>query len=208
MSVTQSLSKSISVTRQRTVVALLAVVGLAACTTQPAPLYPELSYNHIPPIVLGVAEIQIISANSAKNTAAGIRHVEGEMPVSPETALRAWARDRLRANGVSGIAKFVIETASVTETDLKKTPGFKGLVTKDQSHRYDSMVRATVTLEGVPRVTQAFAQAEVSRSQSIAEDATINQREQIWFNLTEATMKDFDPIMAQSIRKHLADFVR
>lgn len=201
-------AKSIFKARRRVALSLLAVVGLAACATQPAPQYPELSYNHIPPILLGVAEIQIISANSATNTAAGVKHVEAQMPTAPEAALRAWARDRLKANGVSGVAKFVIETASVTETDLKKTKGFKGLITKDQSHRYDSQVRATLKLEGVPRVTQAFAQAEVSRSQSIAEDATINDREQLWFNLTEATMKDFDPIMAQSIRKHLADFVR
>ena len=190
---------------RRLTLSLLAVVGLAACSTQPAPKYPELTYTHMPKIALGVAEIQVVSATSKTS---GAKHVEAEMPVSPETALRAWARDRLQANGVSGVAKFVIENASVTETDLKKTPGLKGLVTKDQSQRYDSKIRATVTLEGVPRVTQAFAQAEVSRGQSIAEDATINERDQLLFDLTEATMKDFDPIMAASIRKHLADFVR
>lgn len=195
-------------TLRRFTLSLVAIIGLAACTTPPAPKYPELTYSHMPKISLGVAQIEIISANSTSATAAGVKHVEALMPVSPEAALRAWARDRLQANGVSGVAKFVIETASVTETDLKKTPGFKGLVTKDQSHRYNSQVRATLKLEGVPRVTQAFAQAEVSRSQSIAEDATINEREQLWFNLTEATMKDFDPIMAASIRKHLADFIR
>jgi hypothetical protein len=190
---------------RRLTLSLLAVVGLAACSTQPAPKFPELTYTHMPKIVLGVAEIQVVNATS---TTSGAKNVEAQMPVSPETALRAWARDRLQANGVSGVAKFVIEDASVTETDLIKTPGLKGLVTKDQSERYDSKIRATLKLEGVPRVTQAFAQAEVSRGQSIAEDATINERDQLLFDLTEATMKDFDPIMAASIRKHLADFVR
>lgn len=184
---------------------LLAVVVIAGCTRPPAPQYPEITFTHIPPIVLGVERIEIIDASAPKT---GATHVEQQMPVSPETALRAWARDRLRANGVSGVAKFVIESASVTETDLKKTEGLKGLVTKDQAERYDAHVRATLSLEGVPRVTQAFAQADVSRAQTIAEDASINDREQLWFNLTEATMKDFDPIMAKSIRTHLADFVR
>lgn len=192
-------------TLRRFALSLIIMVSLAACTTPPAPQYPDLTFTHIPPIVLGVERIEIINAASPT---AGATHVEAQMPVSPEAALRAWARDRLQANGVSGVAKFVIEKASVTETDLKKTEGLKGLVTKDQSHRYDSNVRATLSLEGVPRVTQAFAQAEVSRAQTISEDASINDREQIWFNLTEATMKDFDPIMAASIRKHLADFVR
>lgn len=190
---------------RRLTLSLFAVAGLAACSTQPAPQFPELTYSHMPKIVLDVAEIQIVNEASATS---GAKHVEAQMPVSPETALRAWVRDRLQANGVSGVAKFVIENASVTETDLQKTPGLKGLVTKDQSQRYDSRIRATLKLEGVPRVTQAFAQAEVSRGQTIAEDATINERDQLLFNLTEATMKDFDPIMAASIRQHLADFVR
>lgn len=205
MRVAKKLPKSFSKTLRCLTLSLIAVMGLAACSTQPAPKYPELTYNHMPKIILGVAEIQVVS--EAIQTS-GATHVEAQMPVSPETALRAWARDRLQANGVSGVAKFIIEKASVTETDLKKTKGLKGLVTKDQSQRYDSKIRATIKLEGVPRVTQAFAQAEVSRSQSIVEDATINDREQLWFTLTEATMKDFDPIMSASIRKHLADFVR
>ena len=205
MRVIKNFSKKIPTTLRYVTLSLVAILGLAACSTQPAPQYPELTYNHMPKIVLGVAEIQIVSMATQTS---GAKHVEVQMPVSPETALRAWARDRLQANGVSGVAKFIIETASVTETDLKKTKGLKGLITKDQSQRYDSKIRATVKLEGVPRVTQAFAQAEVSRSQSITEDATINDREQLWFSLTEATMKDFDPIMSASIRKHLADFVR
>lgn len=192
-------------TLRRFSLSLLVMVGLVACTAPHSPQYPELTFTHIPPILLGVERIEIVNASQP---VAGATHVDAQMPVSPETALRAWARDRLKANGVSGVAKFVIEKASVTETDLKKTEGLKGLVTKDQSHRYDSTVRATLSLEGVPRVTQAFAKAEVSRAQTISEDASINDREQVWFNLTEATMKDFDPIMAQSIRKHLADFVR
>lgn len=195
----------VSSTLKRFALSIVAIVAVASCTTPPTPQYPELTFTHIPPIVLGVERIEIVDATAPKT---GATHVEQQMPVSPGTALRAWARDRLQANGVSGVAKFVIESASVTETDLKKTEGLKGLVTKDQSHRYDSEVRATLSLEGVPRVTQAFAQAEVSRAQTIAEDASINDREKMWFNLTEATMKDFDPIMAKSIRTHLADFIR
>jgi len=80
--------------------------------------------------------------------------------------------------------------------------------TTEQSQRFDIGVNVEVRLEGVPRVTQAYADAIVTRSQTVPEDATINVREEALFALTEQVMKDFDPQMSASIRKHLADFVR
>lgn len=186
-------------------VCIFPIAGLFGCATPPPPQYPELTFTHLPTITLGVARIEIVDNFSPTDN---VRHIENRMPSSPETALRNWARDRLRANGVSGVAKFIISKASVTEAELTTTKGLKGVFTNDQSQRYDALVNVSVRLEGVPRVSEAFAEAEISRSQTVAEDATINVREQAWFNLTEAVMKDFDPAMAASIRKHLADFIR
>lgn len=183
---------------------VLAVV-LSACATPPAPQFPELRYSHMSPITLGVAEIKIVDAETS--TLNGT-HVESRMPQSPAQAMRAWAEDRLRASGVSGVAIFTIEEATTVGTDLKPMGGVKGAFTTEQLERYDARVRATLRLEGVPRVSEAFAQAGVDRSQTLSENATINDREQMWFDLTEAVMKDFDPAMEASIRKHLADFVR
>ncbi|MEQ8319962.1 MAG: hypothetical protein RH946_06850 [Rhodospirillales bacterium] len=187
--------------------AILAVGGLGACQTPPpnAPEYPELTFTHLPPISLGVAGLEIVDNFTPP---ADATHIENRMPVSLESALRNWARDRLKFNGVSGVAKFIIENASVTETDLPRTKGLTGVFTTDQAQRYDAAVSVQVRLEGVPRVNEAFAQAAVSRYQTLPEDASINVREDTWFNLTEQVMKDFDPQMAASIRQHLADFVR
>ena len=70
------------------------------------------------------------------------------------------------------------------------------------------VLKVSIRLEGVPRVSEAFAQADIKRSQTVPEDVSVNIREQALFDLTETIMKDFDPAMAASIRKHLADFVR
>jgi len=184
---------------------VISVGGLLGCTTPPQPQYPELTFTHLPVITLGVARIEIVDNVKPGSDA---KHIENLMPTSPETALRNWARDRLRANGVSGVAKFIISDASVTETNLARTKGLTGVFTTDQSQRYDARIKAEVRLEGVPRVTEAFAEAAASHSQTVAENATVNAREQVWFNLTESVMKDFDPAMSASIRKHLADFIR
>ncbi|MBO6519171.1 MAG: hypothetical protein JJ900_14160 [Rhodospirillales bacterium] len=186
-------------------VVLTAVAGLGSCTTPPPPQFPELTFTHLPQIALGVARIEIVDNFTPPSDP---KHVESRMPVSPEVALRNWARDRLQATGVSGVAKFIINNAAVTETELARKTGLSGVFTTEQSHRYDAGVDVEVRLEGVPRVTQAFAKAAVNRSQTIPEDASINVREETWFNLTEQVMKDFDPQMSASIRKHLADFIR
>lgn len=184
---------------------LFTLGGLVACATPPAPQFPDLTFSHMPPITLGVARIEIIDNFTPP---ADATHVENRMPITPEKALRNWARDRLRAEGVSGVAKFIIENAAVTETELPRKKGLSGVFTTEQSHRYDANVNVSVRLEGVPRVSEAYAQAAVSRSQTVPEDASINVREEAWFDLTEQVMKDFDPQMSTSIRKHLADFVR
>jgi len=185
--------------------ALFALGMLGACTTPQAPQFPELTFTHLPKISLGVARIEIVDEFTPP---ADPKHVENHMPVTPEHALRNWARDRLQANGVSGVAKFIIRDAAVTETELKRSKGLTGVFTTEQSHRYDAAVNVEVRLEGVPRVTEAYAQAGINRSRTVPEDASINVREEAWFSLTEEVMKDFDPQMSASIRKHLADFVR
>lgn len=193
--------------RKATIAAVLLTVaaGLGSCSTPPAPQFPELTFTHLPQITLGVERIEIVDNFTPPSDS---KHVENRMPVSPEQALKNWARDRLRANGVSGVAKFIITNASVVETDLARSKGLKGVFTTEQAERYDAAVNVEVRLEGVPRVNQAFAQASVERSQTLAEDASINVREEVWFALTEQVMKDFDPQMSASIRKHLADFIR
>lgn len=187
--------------------ALFVLGGVGACVTPPPPKpqFPELTFTHLPTITLGVASIEIVDNFTPPSDP---KHVENRMPVTPEHALKNWARDRLRANGVSGVAKFIIENASVTETELARSKGLTGVFTTEQAQRYDVGVKVLVRLEGVPRVSEAYAEADITRSQTIPENASVNVRDETLFNLTEQAMKDFDPQMSASIRKHLADFIR
>tara|TARA_R110000787_G_scaffold226512_3_gene334321 strand:- start:81680 stop:82270 length:591 start_codon:yes stop_codon:yes gene_type:complete len=189
----------------RTIAAFtLIAIAVSGCASPPAPKFPDLRFTHMPKITLDVASIEIVDNFQS----AGAAHIEDRMPVSPETALRNWAQDRLEAGGVSGVAKFIINSAAVSETKLTKKGGITGAFTTQQSHRYDADLRVELRLEGVPRVSKAFAEANVTRSQTIGEDASINVREQMWFDLTESLMKDYDPLMSNSIRTHLSDLIR
>jgi hypothetical protein len=48
----------------------------------------------------------------------------------------------------------------------------------------------------------------VTRSRTVAEDTSLAQREQIWFEITETMMKDFDREIEIAIRQYMASFIR
>lgn len=52
------------------------------------------------------------------------------------------------------------------------------------------------------------AQASASRSQTVAEDMTLNEREAVWFDMTESAMRELDQKLEAAIRDKLRVFVR
>lgn len=196
--------RSIAPKFSRMMAFLLVTAGIAACATPPAPQYPELRFTHLPAITLGVANIKVVDA---RPTTSAPNHVEARMPRPPAEALRNWAQDRLRATGTSGTAVFTIEEAEVVETDLKTMSGVKGAFTNEQAERYDGKVKASLRIEGLPNA-EAYASATVNHSQTLAENATINDREDLWFEMSEKLLQAFDPAMSNSIRQHLGEYLR
>ena len=56
--------------------------------------------------------------------------------------------------------------------------------------------------------SRGIAMAHASRFSTIREDASINNRERLWFDLTEALVGDFDKAMEENIHKHLGKWLR
>jgi len=135
-------------------------------------------------------------------------HVEHRMPLAPAPTLRRWAEDRLVAAGGSGArARFVIEDARVTETELPRTPGITGLFTTDQGQRYDLRLAAAVeVLEGT--AVAARAAAVTTQRRSIAENATLNEREALWFAMVEQATADLTAELERRMRENLARYIR
>lgn len=175
-------------------------LGLAACETPP-PLQklPELTFAHLGPLKLNVAKIDIVSKYRSPLKAPNVEHL---FPTPPQKALRTWARDRLRAVGRSGTARLVIHKASAVETALEMKTGLKAAFTKQQSRRYDVIVDATLEISTPEGRGSATAQA--SRFSTLREDATINDRNKMWFDLTENLMRDFNAEMEKKLAPFLA----
>jgi hypothetical protein len=187
--------------------ALVAVVaGMAGCTVPvERPDFPELTWTHLPPITLDVAEIEIIDATQPTGASP---HVEHLFPLPPAKAAERWARDRLRAGGSANRARFIIQRAEVIEVGLRQTEGVSGIFTKDQSERYDADL--AVLLEIRSDVGQLLGQvtAELRKSRTVPEDASLNERERIWFAITDDLAKLLNEEMERTMPQFLGRWIQ
>ncbi|MBL6936164.1 MAG: hypothetical protein ISR48_12220, partial [Alphaproteobacteria bacterium] len=49
--------------------------------------------------------------------------------------------------------------------------------------------------------------AHAVRTQTVAEDSTLDERERVWFAMTEALMKELNATLEANIPKHLGKFL-
>jgi hypothetical protein len=190
----------------RFLVLVLACLGLAACgSTPPHPTYPDIHFTGEPPLQLDVAAVDVRNDYQPPFRAPNVEHL---FPVSPARALETWAHDRLKPVGQSGHAVFIIQKASVTEVDLKTKGGITGALTTQPAQRYDAVIEATLNIlddHGLPVRT---ASVQVTRSQSVLQGITPNQRDQTWYDMTKAMMADFDRQMTAEIQKNFGYYLK
>ena len=71
----------------------------------------------------------------------------------------------------------------------------------------EAVVEASLEILDARGFRKGFASARVSRSRTVREDATLNQREAAWFAMTEALLNDFDKELEKNIRQYLLGFL-
>lgn len=193
----------------RTIAAAAALAGLAAIaaceTPAPASKLPELTFAHLPTLRIPVQRIEVVNRYVAPMRAPNVEHL---FPVPPARAMERWAADRLKADGGRGVARFAIAEASVKETKLPRDESMRGYFTKQQTERYDARVDATLEIQDAVGAMKGVANAHATRSVSVREDASLNERERTKFDLVEGLMKDFDAEIERSILRYLATLPR
>ncbi len=188
---------------------LLAVLTpwLAACPPPPAePVsWPDITFTGKPPIEFNVAEIKI---RTPYREPIEPPHVGEQFPVSPSRAALNWAEDRLRAVGTRGTVTVTILESSAVEEQLESSGGLKGLLTWEQSEKY--LVVISMEIEALdpvgPRL--ATATARTRKSVTVREDATLDEREATWYDLTKDAMSTFDTAMEGQVRNTLGSFLK
>lgn len=188
--------------------AVLAVtlIALTGCGTPGAQKqFPELTFNHLPPIRLDVARIDYAPRYLAPANSPNIGH---EFPTPPVVAAERWIADRLIAAGNRGTAVVTIREATATETRLPLKRGITGAFTTDQEWRYDAKVEIAIEVSDPDSQRSARANAGAIQGRTVGEDASLADREKVWFDLVEQMMNRFDRTFEAQIRKDLAAFVK
>ena len=185
------------------VVFSIMAMGLAACQPPGVPEYPDITFDHLPPIELDVAEIII---KTPYQEPLEPPHVGEQFPVSPSRAARRWVEDRLRAAGERGTATVTIVESSAVETELERTTGVTGLLTKDQAQSYEVTIEMSIEAMDPVGPRAGSASIRVTKKTSVAEDATMNEREETWYKMTQKAMNNFNEAMERQIGKTLSGF--
>jgi hypothetical protein len=184
---------------------LLALLSamLVACKTPPQrQSFPDITFQHLQPIRLDVAQVQIVDAYQADPA----NDIDSQFPEAPAKVARQWAEDRLLAVGQQGQAIYTITLAKATQTPLQRSQGMSAMTNKDQSDRYDLAI--TVNLEVRSGGKSGAVTAQAARSQTVREDVTLNEREAVLFKLLDVTMKDINAQMEKLVPQYIGEFVR
>lgn len=191
---------------RRTFLLLPSIALLAACDTPPMrQSFATLTFQDRPQIRLDVAQIEIVNAYKAPGVAPHIDHL---FPQKPAEVAAAWGRDVLTAVGQRGLATYTIVDAAATEAALPRSGGLTQVFRTEQSERYDLHIEVTLDIGNPLLAKTGQITATANRSQTVAEDMTLNQREAVWFQMTESAMRELDQELEAAIRDKLRVFVR
>jgi hypothetical protein len=161
-------------------------LSLVSCAPPPeAPSFPDLRFTGEPALVLRAAQVEIRTFYQPTDA-------DNAFPVSPVRAVQNWARDRLRADGQGGLARFTIADASARITDLPIKGGVSGTLTDQVSQQYDIAVDAALELLDTRGVALHSVRVTASRSRSALQSATANDRARIRYDMVRDMMADFD----------------
>jgi len=185
------------------VATLLATGGCAQVA--PPSTFAEITFAHLSPYQLAVSVVEVESRFTSSMKAP---HVELALTQPPERVLRRWAADRLQATGGDIFARFIILNATVTEHALEIDGTLTAVFTNEQALRYEAVVEAILEIRAMAGGFLGNATARVSRSITIPENATLNEREQALFDLVDSLMQNFDTELDGNIQNYLAQWVR
>ena len=155
---------------------------------------------------MNVARVNYRNAVTAAPVAAPARDLGFELPLSPDDVMRRWSQTRLRPGGVAGTAQVLLAESRFASIPLEKTEGLEGVLTNDQSSRYEGAMTVRVEIAG-PDGGQGFVEARARASRTVAEDFSINEREETLYDLLRGIARSLDRRLETEIRDHLAHWI-
>ena len=179
------------------------IIFIIGCQSPVNQVLPDLTFSHLSAIPLKVSKIKIIYKDDNRISESRVDH---RMKTPPRKILEQWAKDRLQIGGISNTATFVILDASIIETKLAKNNTLYDFIRLQASERYHLKIKAQIIIKNDNGQTLASSTSSASWSQTVREDASYIERQKIWFNMVEKSMKKFDEKMNEAVTAYLGDY--
>ena len=178
---------------------------LTACqTTSYRQEFPTMTFQYLPSVRLMVSNIKLISEVKLRVDAPNVAH---RIPISPEQAMIQWAKDRLSIAGNKNIAQLIIIQADAKEIKLDLDKSLTGIFKNQQSHRFESIIKARLEILDENGLRKAFVTSKAEKSITVSEATSMSDRRKIWYNLIEKLMIDFNLVMQKNIKQKLQNYL-
>lgn len=180
------------------IIALFLTLGLlTACASNDAPPAPQdMSFKDQAPIALAVSDFQIVQDYKSPMAAPNVEHM---FAISPAKAVESWVKDRLSAKGGQFLARVVIRDASVKETELPYTKGWRGWFSTEEAARYDGSLSVMIEIVRPDGYVEAYVSAKSTQSRTVLENASQSDKDRVWYDLTRALANDIDRELSKQI---------
>ncbi|MBI3507922.1 MAG: twin-arginine translocation signal domain-containing protein [Proteobacteria bacterium] len=182
--------------------------ALGACAQlPPTPQFPPFSYSALGRFTFEAERLEVVQEYQAPLAPPNIEHLFAQRP---DETLKRWANDRLAVTGRGDrLVRFVIVDARVTETQLPRETGVRATFTNEQAQRYDGRIEAAVELRQLRgNFRDGFASAAATRTRSVAENISLNDRERVWYEMVGQMMSDINAELDRQIRANMPRFLQ
>jgi hypothetical protein len=167
--------------------------------------FPALTFANLTPIALGAQALKMNVATPVSRQPPNVEHLS---PVSFNDAVTAWADRRFEPNGVGDtVIEITVEEGSIIERALDVDGGIRGMLKKEQAAEYEARLKLTIRAVGPDRGQRASAAAEVWRTQTIGEDASLSDRQAALLAIVEETVNAMDTRLMPDFRRYFADYI-
>jgi hypothetical protein len=157
---------------------------------------PELSFEHISPLSLSVAAVNI---HNNYNSGFDSNDVSVSFPTPPDIVVRRYAEHRLFATSSEGALNFSIEDASVRHTYIEPKSMIGKWTRISGKDRYDVSVRIRLSQELSDGTELKHSVLTMENYLIVPESISISGRELKQLEFLEMLMKDVDAAVVKSL---------
>lgn len=194
---------------QTLVLVVLSLAGfllVSACESYPPnSVNRDVTFTHLKPYFLDVASLEIVNTYKSPYEDPYVEHL---VPIPPSTAARQWAIHLLQPVGKEGVVRVTISDAQIVGEALGVNQDFKSLFTTEQAVRYHARIEITIDILDERHISRAYASGEATTSNTVSEDASLAERDEILIELTETLLGTFNAAIAPQIEQFFAPYLR